>query len=539
MPSLSVLRSRVAALPGTARLVEALAVPSAEVVAAAPPEHAPSSSPPWPPTPSGAPVLVVTATGRDADELAAALRCYLPAGDVALLPSWETLPHERLCPRSDTVGRRLAVLRRLAHPETGDDTPRPGPGAGRAGAGAAAAGRRRARRPGAGARSAPATASTSTTSPRPLVAAAYTRVDMVEKRGEFAVRGGILDVFPPTEDHPLRVEFWGDDVEEIRWFSVADQRSLEIAEHGVWAPPCREILLTDAVRARAASARRQLPGAADMLDKLAAGHRRRGHGVARARAGRRHGARCSTWCPTTRVLVLVDPERVRAPGARPGRHQRRSSSTPPGRTPRPARRRPLDLPRRSATASFANALRRRCAERAVATCGVRSARRSTTLRRRRRGDTASTLAPARSPDDLPRRHRDDGASSDAATRLRRRRRAGRSSLVATEGTGPAQRMVEQLGERRRPRRLVGRLADEPERGVVTVDHRRRRPRLRRRAGCSLAVFTESDLTGRAGARTARHAPDAAAGAATSSTRCSCARATTWCTSSTASAGSSS
>jgi len=48
------------------------------------------------------------------------------------------------------------------------------------------------------------------------------------------VRGGILDVFPPTEEHPLRVEFWGDEVEEIRYFKVADQRSLEVAQHGLW-----------------------------------------------------------------------------------------------------------------------------------------------------------------------------------------------------------------------------------------------------------------------------------------------------------------
>ena len=62
---------------------------------------------------------------------------------------------------------------------------------------------------------------------RRLADAAYSRVDLVEKRGEFAVRGGIVDVFPPTEEHPLRVEFWGDDVEEIRSFSVADQRTHE------------------------------------------------------------------------------------------------------------------------------------------------------------------------------------------------------------------------------------------------------------------------------------------------------------------------
>ncbi|BAS13353.1 transcription-repair-coupling factor [Arthrobacter sp. Hiyo8] len=63
-------------------------------------------------------VLAVTATGREAEDLTEALAAYLPADSVAAFPSWETLPHERLSPRSDTVGRRLSVLRRLAHPES-------------------------------------------------------------------------------------------------------------------------------------------------------------------------------------------------------------------------------------------------------------------------------------------------------------------------------------------------------------------------------------------------------------------------------------
>jgi transcription-repair coupling factor (superfamily II helicase) len=67
------------------------------------------------------PVLAVTATGREAQDLAAALRGFLPAERIVEFPSWETLPHERLSPRSDTVGRRLAVLRRLAHPDTDDE----------------------------------------------------------------------------------------------------------------------------------------------------------------------------------------------------------------------------------------------------------------------------------------------------------------------------------------------------------------------------------------------------------------------------------
>src|SRR5690606_21506780 len=78
---------------------------------------------------------------------------------------------------------------------------------------------------------------------RRLADIAYARTDLVTKRGEFAVRGGILDVFPPTVEHPLRVEFWGDEVEEIRTFAVADQRTIEAVDR-LWAPPCRELLLT-------------------------------------------------------------------------------------------------------------------------------------------------------------------------------------------------------------------------------------------------------------------------------------------------------
>src|SRR2546421_1955921 len=61
-------------------------------------------------------VLAVTATAREAEDLTAGLGSFLPPDGVAFFPGWETLPHERLSPRSDTVGQRLAVLRRLAHP---------------------------------------------------------------------------------------------------------------------------------------------------------------------------------------------------------------------------------------------------------------------------------------------------------------------------------------------------------------------------------------------------------------------------------------
>ena len=67
---------------------------------------------------AGRTVLAVTATAREAEDLVAELGDLVDPATVAYYPSWETLPHERMSPRSDTVGRRLAVLRRLRHPGT-------------------------------------------------------------------------------------------------------------------------------------------------------------------------------------------------------------------------------------------------------------------------------------------------------------------------------------------------------------------------------------------------------------------------------------
>ncbi|MBV9467398.1 MAG: transcription-repair coupling factor, partial [Solirubrobacterales bacterium] len=65
---------------------------------------------------------------------------------------------------------------------------------------------------------------------RELVAAGYERVDQVEDRGSFAIRGGLLDVFPATEDRAVRVDLFGDQIESLRWFSTFTQRSLGEAE---------------------------------------------------------------------------------------------------------------------------------------------------------------------------------------------------------------------------------------------------------------------------------------------------------------------
>jgi transcription-repair coupling factor (superfamily II helicase) len=69
-----------------------------------------------------------------------------------------------------------------------------------------------------------------------LVAAGYERVEQVEDRGQFAVRGGLLDLFPATEDRAVRVDLWGDEIESLRWFSTFTQRSLGDARRVEVAP---------------------------------------------------------------------------------------------------------------------------------------------------------------------------------------------------------------------------------------------------------------------------------------------------------------
>jgi transcription-repair coupling factor (superfamily II helicase) len=69
-----------------------------------------------------------------------------------------------------------------------------------------------------------------------LVAAGYERVEQVEDRGQFAIRGGLLDVFGATEDRAVRADLFGDEIDSLRWFSTFTQRSLEDAEEVEIAP---------------------------------------------------------------------------------------------------------------------------------------------------------------------------------------------------------------------------------------------------------------------------------------------------------------
>ena len=250
----------------------------------------------------------MTPTSREAEDLVAQLADLVDPAHVGYYPSWETLPHERLSPRSDTVGRRLAVLRRICHPGTDDAN---GP------LSVVVAPVRSLLQPqvkGLGDLE-PVELSPGDEAPlddvvRRLADAAYSRVDLVEKRGEFAVRGGIVDVFPPTEEHPVRVEFWGDEVEEIRAFAVADQRALHAVDR-LWAPPCRELLLTDEVRRRAAELGAAHPVLVELTDKIAAGIAVEGmESLAPALVDEME--LLVDLMPADTHVIVLDPERARA-----------------------------------------------------------------------------------------------------------------------------------------------------------------------------------------------------------------------------------
>lgn len=251
-------------------------------------------------------LLAVVPTGRRAESLAQALGSYIPDAEVLTFPAWETLPHERLSPSPDTVGLRLQTLRRIR--EWAGDHPL-----------VVVASVRAALQPIAGnlGEIEPLELAVGSrgleldTVAARLVERAYSRVDMVSRRGEFAVRGGILDVFPAISEHPYRVEFFGDEIDQIRAFSVADQRSLPGDIGSVDLPPSRELLLTDDVRDRARALIGGFPAIAGMLEKMAEGIPVEGmESLLPAVAGPLSSL--AEYLPAGAATAVVDPERSSA-----------------------------------------------------------------------------------------------------------------------------------------------------------------------------------------------------------------------------------
>ena len=211
---------------------------------------------------SSHPLLVVTSSSRSSEDLVNELRELYD--DVLEFPAWETLPHERLSPRSDTVAKRIQTLYSLQNKHSINPiVVTPVRGAihriiGNLG-------------------STPlmkleiGKEQSMDELVRHLSSLAYSRTDLVERRGEFAVRGGIVDLFLPLSNHPIRIDFFGDEIEDISYFEVSDQRTFAPVIGSIDIYPCREMLLTPEVKHRAIEVKDQYPAAAEMLEKISEG----------------------------------------------------------------------------------------------------------------------------------------------------------------------------------------------------------------------------------------------------------------------------
>ena len=435
---------------------------------------------------SGTPLLVVTATGREAEETADALRCYLPDDAVAVFPAWETLPHERLSPRADTVASRLAVLRRLAHPEDAELGTKYDPAKGpiqvlvvpiRALLAPVAAGLGELQP----VHLAPGLQVALDDVAQRLTDAAYTRVDMVENRGEFAVRGGILDVFPPTAPRPVRVDFFGDEIDEVSWFAVADQRTIEVCPDGITATACRELVLTDAVRERARKLATAVPGAVDILEKIS-------EGIAAEGMESLIPVLVERMEPLLdlvgeRLVVVLEPERVR--------------------------RRAEDLT--ATTQEFLAAAWTSAASGGAVPVDLSAAAFAHLAEARALAQTRnlgwwSFTSFADSPDVVQLPLRDPqpyrGRLDEAVADIRKLVRDGWGVVIATDGPGPGRRMAQLLGEGEVPARIVTHLDDPAADGISPADGVVRVTQAATGHGfvaeaLKIALLTESDLTGRA------------------------------------------
>ena len=178
------------------------------------------------------PILLIAPTSSRSERFAADLRCFAGGADVRIFPRYDTPPFDRFSPHPEIEARRMSLLYGLL--SAGADTPLTV--------------------------IAPWTALLRRVPPRSelrtrvthlergmtvdrdalidvLVSAGYHRTVLVEERGEVASRGGILDVYPPQLDRPVRIEFDFDQIGSLRHFDPASQRSNEDLDSIVAIPP--------------------------------------------------------------------------------------------------------------------------------------------------------------------------------------------------------------------------------------------------------------------------------------------------------------
>jgi len=191
-------------------------------------------------TTGGQDILHVARDGQRLERLQDGLRFFAPEREVLVFPAWDCLPYDRLSPHPDIVAERLQTLARLATPK----------------------------KPGAPSRIVLASvgAALQKVPPRSLYADAatilrkgqtlevteltaylgsngYGRADTVMEPGEFAIRGGLIDLYPPGTTEPFRLDWFGDTIESIRSFDPMTQLSTGDRDEIVLLP-VSEVLLT-------------------------------------------------------------------------------------------------------------------------------------------------------------------------------------------------------------------------------------------------------------------------------------------------------
>ncbi len=267
-----------------------------------------------------APLLFLTASAKAADALLDDLRSCLGEREddrrTRAFPRHDTLPYERFSPQPFVIAQRMDVLYRWLAAAGGEQAPRRGPAPIVVAPWTAMALRVPSRE---AVRARSVHLEVGQTIDRDalvetLVTAGYARMSLVEESGEIAVRGGIVDLCPPHLPRPVRVELLGDEIESIREFDAASQRSQEKLG-SVVAPPPRELLFdrdlvvdrSDRIRDLARKAKAKAQEADELIDALLRGHVPPG---AEALAPLLQPGQETTFdfLPDDALVVLDDPE---------------------------------------------------------------------------------------------------------------------------------------------------------------------------------------------------------------------------------------
>ncbi len=216
---------------------------------------------------SGWPQIFVCRDDARMARLEAALAFFAPGLEVVGLPAWDCLPYDRVSPHRDILARRIAALTRLM--AFASETGEPRPPLLAVTTVNALMQRLPPRRAFEGRVLARATGETLAPDELGdfLTANGYLRSESVSEPGEYAVRGGLIDVYPPSEPQPLRLDFFGDELESVRSFDPLTQRSTG-KRREIRVTPVSEVFLGEASIERFRSGYRECFGAVRRDDPL-------------------------------------------------------------------------------------------------------------------------------------------------------------------------------------------------------------------------------------------------------------------------------